>query len=318
MATSITLQLLDYTIDGYFSKAKALCDEATVEINTLKRKYGKHFTDCQTHAIENVRRVINHLVTNQTMSAKRKPMKEVHPSDRTSGIQNHYIDEQKGEDSRHLKRAIHALRLNNPDIPDLSDTNRPTKIAEKFSELYDNEWTEAFESLCKTETSSEKRNIETLLNIVQDGYEFCRVEADRQIDNLQSICIRFIKGEQLPSSRKYTDPPYDKGREHLVQYRKDIAQLSLSYLTDKFKSQMKIQYSDKGIIAYVDKAVELTWLMAVQDPPVYMCPTTTHFDSNLYKPFTRPGKTPYFFVWPALKLCEDGGLLMKGVVQYKH
>jgi hypothetical protein len=59
------------------------------------------------------------------------------------------------------------LRLNNPDIADLSDTNRPTKIAEKFSELYDNEWTEAFESLSKTERSSEKRNIETLLDIVE-------------------------------------------------------------------------------------------------------------------------------------------------------
>jgi hypothetical protein len=64
------------------------------------------------------------------------------------------------------KRASHALRLYNPDIPDLSDTNRPTKIAEKFSELYDNEWIEAFESLSKTERSSEKANIETLLNIV--------------------------------------------------------------------------------------------------------------------------------------------------------
>jgi hypothetical protein len=59
------------------------------------------------------------------------------------------------------------LRLNNPDIPDLSDTNRPTKIAEKFSELYDYEWTEAFESRSKTERNSEKAKIETLLNIVQ-------------------------------------------------------------------------------------------------------------------------------------------------------
>jgi hypothetical protein len=59
------------------------------------------------------------------------------------------------------------LRFNNPDIADLSDTNRPTKIAEIFSELYDNEWTEAFETLSKTERSSEKAKIETLLNIVQ-------------------------------------------------------------------------------------------------------------------------------------------------------
>jgi hypothetical protein len=60
------------------------------------------------------------------------------------------------------------LRRNSPYIADLSDTDRRTKIsvAEKFSELYENEWTEAFESLSKRERNSEKRNIETLLNIV--------------------------------------------------------------------------------------------------------------------------------------------------------
>ena len=39
------------------------------------------------------------------------------------------------------------LKFNNPGITDLSDDNRPNKLAEKFSELYDNEWTEAFEDL---------------------------------------------------------------------------------------------------------------------------------------------------------------------------
>ncbi|XP_060584758.1 uncharacterized protein LOC132740788, partial [Ruditapes philippinarum] len=253
-------------------------------------------------------------ITGQNINQKQDDTKR--QSDRPRG--SHQIDAReeykKNQDS---KQASHALRLNNPDIADLSDANRPTKIAEKFSELYDNEWTEAFESLSKTE-SSEKRNIETLLNIVTGAYEFCRVEADRQIDNLQSNCIEVFKGEKLSSSRKYTDPPNDKGREYLVEYRKGIAQCSLQYLTEKFKSQMKIKYSDERIIAYVDKAVELTWWMAVQDPPVYMCPTTTHFDSNLYKPYTRSGKTPDFFVWPALKLYKYGGLLMKGVVQYKN
>jgi len=33
----------------------------------------------------------------------------------------------------------------NPNIVDLSDKHRPTKLAEVFSEIYDNEWTDAFE-----------------------------------------------------------------------------------------------------------------------------------------------------------------------------
>lgn len=39
------------------------------------------------------------------------------------------------------------LRNNNPGITDLSDPNRPMKIAEKFTEMYDNDWTDSMEAL---------------------------------------------------------------------------------------------------------------------------------------------------------------------------
>lgn len=47
------------------------------------------------------------------------------------------------------------LTDNNPNVADLSDVNRPTKLAEKYTELYDNQWTDAFEKInngddCKT------------------------------------------------------------------------------------------------------------------------------------------------------------------------
>ena len=49
--------------------------------------------------------------------------------------------------SRLSEVAGSKLKFNNPGITDLSDDNRPNKLAEKFSELYYNEWTEAFEEL---------------------------------------------------------------------------------------------------------------------------------------------------------------------------
>jgi hypothetical protein len=55
------------------------------------------------------------------------------------------------------------LTDNNPNIADLSDPNRATKLAEQFSELYDNEWTDAFEDLKITD---EKECIAFLLNIL--------------------------------------------------------------------------------------------------------------------------------------------------------
>jgi len=53
------------------------------------------------------------------------------------------------------------LVADNPNITDLSDKNRPTKLGEVFSELYDNEWTNAFEGLSAAGYDEEEA-IETL------------------------------------------------------------------------------------------------------------------------------------------------------------
>jgi hypothetical protein len=34
-----------------------------------------------------------------------------------------------------------------PDIMELSDPNRPMKIAEKFTEMYDNDWADSMDAL---------------------------------------------------------------------------------------------------------------------------------------------------------------------------
>lgn len=43
------------------------------------------------------------------------------------------------------------LTFNNPDIADLSDGNRPTKLAEKFGQLYDDAWTDSLEEFTEVE-----------------------------------------------------------------------------------------------------------------------------------------------------------------------
>ena len=71
------------------------------------------------------------------------------------------------------------------------------------------------------------------------------------------------------------------------------------------------------MVKYGQKAVELTWWMCVQEPPVHMVSTKGQFSPEFYRAYTKSGKVPDFFVWPPLKLHEGGGILSKGVVQYK-
>lgn len=58
------------------------------------------------------------------------------------------------------------MSIGNPNCADLSDSNRPTKIGEKFSELYNNEWTQLFESL-ESEIEDETQRISKLCECVQ-------------------------------------------------------------------------------------------------------------------------------------------------------
>ena len=76
---------------------------------------------------------------------------------------------------------------------------------------------------------------------------------------------------------------------------------------------------------YLDKCLELCWLMVIQDPPVFMdCNIKVSkkkkriFDKNLYKAYTKEGKRIIYVVWPVLFLHEgDGPVLSKGVAQGK-
>ena len=62
------------------------------------------------------------------------------------------------------KLAGAKLTVDNPNIADLSDEKRPTKLAEEFAELYDNEWTDAFEDI---HTETEQAKTDLMLKILQ-------------------------------------------------------------------------------------------------------------------------------------------------------
>jgi hypothetical protein len=68
--------------------------------------------------------------------------------------------------------------------------------------------------------------------------------------------------------------------------------------------------------SFIDKCVELCWLMQIQDPPMSLdFGSTKTVDQNRFRFFTRSGNVVDFVVWPALLLHENGPLVQKGVVQ---
>ncbi|XP_052075953.1 uncharacterized protein LOC127714045 [Mytilus californianus] len=64
------------------------------------------------------------------------------------------------------------LKNNNPAITDLSDPDRPLSLVEKFSNVYDNEWTDTIEEIEQV-TGNERTATKILLTVVIDTYSEC-------------------------------------------------------------------------------------------------------------------------------------------------
>lgn len=90
---------------------------------------------------------------------------------------------------RRLSRIAGAkLTNNNPHIADLSEDNRPTKLAEKFGQLYDDAWTDSLEELTEVETKFEDTvAISFLLRIVM--VSFLSMACQKLQYSILSICV---------------------------------------------------------------------------------------------------------------------------------
>ncbi|XP_065930480.1 uncharacterized protein [Magallana gigas] len=86
--------------------------------------------------------------------------------------------------TRLSKFASQQLTEGNPNIADLSDTHRPTRLGEMYSQLFDDEWSEAFEAFKpKTEDDGDDAlpdTLYTLQNILTNIFEFCKDQFKRQ------------------------------------------------------------------------------------------------------------------------------------------
>ncbi|KAL3879694.1 hypothetical protein ACJMK2_031981 [Sinanodonta woodiana] len=84
------------------------------------------------------------------------------------------------------------LTYNNPNIADMSDANRPGNLVEQISELYDNEWTDAYEYLTRTEGLQDEETVKQLLNILHTIYILCMESTRKQTDDLRNAMLSYL------------------------------------------------------------------------------------------------------------------------------
>ncbi|XP_052277964.1 uncharacterized protein LOC127876660 isoform X9 [Dreissena polymorpha] len=107
------------------------------------------------------------------------------PDKRTIELKENLIKLQteKDELTLRLSKVVgEKLMKDNPNITDLSDKNRPTKLGEMYTELYDNEWTDAYEALTQS-GYRDREAIETLFETLKGCFEFCQSKADQLVES---------------------------------------------------------------------------------------------------------------------------------------
>ncbi|KAL4230296.1 hypothetical protein ACF0H5_010680 [Mactra antiquata] len=260
-------------------------------------------------------------------------------------------EERLNKENEELRRRLSEyisvkLRDNNPNIADLNDQCRPTKLAEMYSELYDNEWTDAYSIL--TVQLPEPAAIEKLLYIIIESYEYCSTLVNKSWSYLEDW---FFEASDKPSSEQQKICKWLKDNRKAVITKKveeTVQQFTKKLLEECEDENLKLAYQDADVSKYIQKCIKICLLMRATDPPVVLVyqasgprltgteqvatsdPDASNggegnamtvvenrdtFDRNAYKEYTVRGKYVEFIVWPPMLLHENGAMLSKGIAQ---
>ncbi|XP_076070179.1 uncharacterized protein LOC143041920 isoform X3 [Mytilus galloprovincialis] len=205
------------------------------------------------------------------------------------------------------------LRDNNPAITDLNDPNRPMKLGDQFSELYENEWTDAYSEIsdCKNLNLSEIETIAVLLNILKEIYKICSEDIEEQLSGHKKLVNGFSDDEIELFLKTAKDSVKTNAANYIpLLYRKIISSTSACELV--------AQYKDFSL-QYIENCVKICYFAAVQNPPMVIdFEPGQMFDKQSYREYTRSGNVVEYLVWPVLYLHKGGPILSKGVVQPKE
>ncbi|VDI52067.1 Hypothetical predicted protein [Mytilus galloprovincialis] len=133
--------------------------------------------------------------------------------------------------------ASKQLTEGNPNFTDLSDKNRPTKIAENFHAVYDDEWTNALEVLSSPRKGKmiEDEAIHKLMNLVKEIYKFCCSTATDQTLNIAMNILKPYAIDTQPGG-KDDGKVFRPGLEPKIKLlRREYCMEPIANITEKFK-----------------------------------------------------------------------------------
>ena len=201
---------------------------------------------------------------------------------------------------------------NNSNITDLGDTLRPTKVAEKFALLYDDEYTDLLDTVPGSE--SIKPIIDkmfTYLISLYDDWLQIRDSVTQSDDFAQMSYYSNVTNTVGNSSKQNKDKLQD-----IFFQSGEAPTLKKGFIlsTNHFAEEINNGHSD-FVNNFVNKANQTIAAMMCQDAPLILkwSEHGNKYDKDNTNPFTKSGTHVDYNVWPTLYLDNGVTLLSKGV-----
>ncbi|XP_076103808.1 uncharacterized protein LOC143072648 [Mytilus galloprovincialis] len=246
------------------------------------------------------------------------------------------------EEVKRLKRELHQRTLEVRNLRDLR-TKTPTgstvptdldamvdplpvdRVSSMYTEIYQNDWATANNALQKDKLNLEQA-AQKLLTVLIDAYTYCDKVAPQHLEAILKSTIKVkIQGTtNVPSAK---DDEADIHQEAGF-FRKSIAEKVALNIIKNFRYEVFMrkntftprQKQNIDITSYVDKCVEITWYMAVQNYPIILDDSVSRdkrFDYAHYNSFDEEnevnGSVYHYLIWPALINAENNAHLCKGI-----
>lgn len=214
---------------------------------------------------------------------------------------------------------------------EIGDQNKPRRLGQRFSEVFEDTWSNAYEVLKPKKPESKKedekeemdeKTIDILQNVVKVIYEFCKKVADNQVNKLMMGMTPpiFDPMNTKKDTKTGDDDTVAKTEKMAKDYRKAVAPATIpilkqNILTQELQGKVLPDISiGKELKEYVDNCVNLIWYMCIQQPPMEIVwgKRGEKFNKEMFRFSGKKGTKFRLTVWPAVLYQKDGPLAAPG------
>ncbi|VDI69404.1 Hypothetical predicted protein [Mytilus galloprovincialis] len=226
-----------------------------------------------------------------------------------------------------------ASPINNISLMSCNGDEGPVQIGEKFRELYNTVWREAFDKVHTVCKRDERKVLLILMEYLTECYLYCRRTARHQMDALLSLLVsptnmRGSLHKRLQGRAGSIDHIPPGLKQNIMAFRRTPSDNFIECIFEEFMNVVDYQKSRHlrniqarditEVTPFVRKCIGVCWEMVTQEPPMYLLFKLRHnqiIEKDRFDTYSSDGNKVDFLVWPALMRDENGPILEKGVVQ---